>query len=298
MPKGNKKMMPYSICKRVAVAPFLLAFGLACMAGPQAQQDSNPRPSLRQPGSQPQQQPASNPGAPGQPPQATPAGQPEAPKLNPQEEADYKALYDADDADKKIQLSQDFLQKYPDSVYTMSVYDELANAYYFKHDWNNLYATGDKVAAKYPANVDVLILVGWVIPHFYDEKDPDAAKKLAKAEMYEKHAIQVIPLLPQPPGVSDDQFAATKMQKLSQAHGALGLVYFWRQDYDDSVKELQQATQPDATDYYVLAMSEEKLKRFADAADSFQKCGQTAGTLQDHCKQGANRARGEVAQPK
>ena len=35
----------------------------------------------------------------------------EAPKVNPQEQADYKALFDAQDPEKKIQLRQAFLHK-------------------------------------------------------------------------------------------------------------------------------------------------------------------------------------------
>src|ERR1700722_5611120 len=54
----------------------------------------------------------------GAPAQAAPA----PPKLNPMEETDYKALKavpdgDASTADKKIEMCQQFLQKYPDSRY-------------------------------------------------------------------------------------------------------------------------------------------------------------------------------------
>ena len=44
----------------------------------------------------------------------------------------------------------------------------------------------------------------------YNPEDLDAAKKLDKAENYEKHAIQVVEAMPKPPSITDDQFAAAK----------------------------------------------------------------------------------------
>lgn len=237
------------------------------------------------------------------PPSDKPAqnAKPEAPKINPKEEADYKALSlladnDRSVADKKIQLSQQFLQKYPESRYEESVLNQQVTAYYTKQDWNDFYAMADKVIAKDPDDVDVLTIVGWVIPHLYNKDDPDAEKKLDKAESYEKHAIDVIPMLPKPENLSDEQFAQAKAGKLSQAHSGLGLVYFRMQDYQNSVKELQLATSgdvaPDPTDLFALGAGLQQLNRMSEAADAFSKCGEISGTLQDRCKQMAAQAKG------
>lgn len=225
----------------------------------------------------------------------------EAPKLNPKEEADYKALNavpenDRSTADKKIQLSQQFLQKYPGSRYEESVMNQLVSAYYVKQDWNDLYSTADKAVAKDPDDVDVLVVVGWVIPHLYNKDEADADKKLDKAETYEKHAIDVIPTISKPDNLSDEQFAQAKAEKLSQAHSGLGLVYFRQQDFANSVKELQLATSgtasPDPTDLYALGVGLMQTNRNTDASDVFTKCGEIAGGLQDRCKQMAAQAKG------
>lgn len=225
----------------------------------------------------------------------------EAPKLNPKEEADYKALNAVPDsdrsvADKKIQLAQQFLQKYPGSRYEESVMNQLVSTYYLKQDWNDLYSTADKAVAKDPDDVDVLVVVGWVIPHLYNKDDPDAEKKLDKAESYEKHAIDVIPTIQKPDNLSDDLFAKAKSDKLSQAHSGLGLVYFRQQDFPNSVKELQLATDgaasPDPTDLYALGVGLMQTNRNSDASDAFAKCGAIAGGLQDRCKQMATQAKG------
>jgi tetratricopeptide (TPR) repeat protein len=238
---------------------------------------------------------------PAQPDQNAP---PAAPKVDPAEEAAYKAFFDAGSGapDTRIQLGNDFLQKYPMSRYDESVYAGLVQAYYSKQDWKNFYADGDKALALYPDDVTVLTIVGWVIPHVFNPGDPDALKNLDKAERFEKHAIEVIGAMPKPATLSDEQFAQSKAAVLSEAHSGLGLVYFRRQQSAESVSELQQATQasasPDQTDFYVLGLDLQKLNRYPEAADAFNHCSQIMGGLQDRCKQNADAARKQTAQPK
>jgi tetratricopeptide (TPR) repeat protein len=224
-------------------------------------------------------------------------GQPETPKLNPKEEADYKAFMAAppSDAGKKIQLGEQFLQTYPGSRYEESVDNQLVNAYYSKQDWKSFYSTADKVVEKDPDDVDVLAVVGWVIPHLYNPEEPGAETKLNKAESYEKHAIEILESLQKPANLTDDQFTQAKAEKLTEAHSGLGLVYFRMQDFDNAVKELQLATSndssPDPTDFYVLGVSLQQLKRNPEAANAFTKCAQIPGGLQDRCRQSADQAK-------
>jgi tetratricopeptide (TPR) repeat protein len=220
------------------------------------------------------------------------------------EDAAYAAFRDVkpEDPDKKIKLGEDFLSKYPKSQYAEAVDVGLTNAYYAKQDWTNFYASADRALALRPNEVDVLVTVGWVIPHIYNPNGPGAEKQLEKAENYEKRAIQAMATVPRPPKMTDAQFSAFKVQKSNQAHSALGLVYFRRGDYDDSVKELQQAMQnnpsPDQTDLFVLGASLEKLNRHGEAAEAFDRCGQIPGSLQDRCKESAVAAKKQAAQSK
>ena len=119
---------------------------------------------------------------------------PAPPPVNPKEQADYKALFDTPDtdADAKIKLGTAFLVNYPTSNHKEAVYNQLLHAYYSKQDWDNFYSVGDKVIAMDPDDVDALAMIGWVIPHVFHSTDPDAQLKLAKAETYEKHVIDVI----------------------------------------------------------------------------------------------------------
>ncbi|MGO9591874.1 MAG: tetratricopeptide repeat protein [Candidatus Acidiferrales bacterium] len=226
------------------------------------------------------------------------------PKVDPKEEAAYKAFFDASpqDADLKIQLGEDFAKTYPNSRYIESVYAGLSQAYYAKQDWKNLYLISDKALAVNPDDVDILTMVGWVIPHVIDPNAADAGKQLDKAEDYEKRAIKDIPTLTKPPGMTDEQFSTTKLEKTAEAHSGLGLVYFRRQDFENAATELQQATQtnpnPDATDFFALGASLQNSGHFAEAVDAYTRCSQIMGSLQDACKQNADKAKQLAAQKK
>jgi tetratricopeptide (TPR) repeat protein len=213
-------------------------------------------------------------------------------RLDPKELSAYKAFYAAQGLDKRIELGQRFLQKYPSSLLAGAVYAELVQTYYTKQDWTNFYASADRALTISPDNVDVLTTVGWVIPHVADPNGPGADKDLDRAERYEKHAIEIIAKMTKPAGITDAQFGAFKDAELSEAHSGLGLVYFRRQDFEGSVMELQQSTQgaatPDATDLFVLGRGLQNLHRNREAADAFGRCAQIPGSLQGQCKQSAD----------
>lgn len=225
-------------------------------------------------------------------------------KVDSKEQSAYDAFYrvGSENADKKIQLGNAFLAKYPSSVFAEAVDAGLTNAYYAKQDWKDFYSAADKALAIKPDDVDILTTVGWVIPHEFNPSDADADQQLNKAEACEKHALQVMATMPKPANLTDAQFAALKSQKSIQAHSALGLVYFRREDFDNSAKELQQTVQnnanPDQTDLFVLGVDLQSLNRFSEAADMFGRCSQIAGGMQDSCKQNVELARKQAAQPK
>jgi tetratricopeptide (TPR) repeat protein len=213
--------------------------------------------------------------------------------VDPSQKRAYDKFYKAGSAepDKKIQLGTEFLRKYPQSPFTEAVDAGLTNAYFEKHDWNDFFSYADKTLAMDPDEVDVLTSVGWVIPHQINPGDPDAAQRLNVAEADEKHALDLLSKMQKPKSLSDEQFAADKAQKALQAHSALGLIYFRRGDYANSVTELQQATQGtsgvDETDVFVLGVDLQQLNRHSEAASAFLRCSETAGALQDRCKQSA-----------
>lgn len=285
-------------------APGVLALAAFVLLSPtsRAQQQStsqSQQQQQQQPAQQPSQQPPAKPGEQGQ---AAPSGQtPAAPKADPDEEKAYQEFTaaKADDYDKQIQTGEDFVKKYPQGRYTEYVYARLSNAYFNKQQLDKMYESSDKALALNPNDVSVLVLVGWVIPHNVGPGDPDSDRRLAKAETYEKHALDVLPTLPKPDGLSDDQFTSAKTKEEATAHSGLGLIYFREQKSEDSLKELQLATakeQSDPVDFFIMGVDLDNLKRYNDAADAFQKCAQIPGAMQDRCKQQGDKAKAQASQ--
>jgi tetratricopeptide (TPR) repeat protein len=209
-----------------------------------------------------------------------------------EQDAAYKKLLKEPEPAKKIELGNGFLQKYPKSPLEERVDYVLMNAYRERKDWTNTYRFADSALALDPDDVDVLATIGWTIPHVSNPKDPDADQQLVKAETYANHALDVLSKIKKPRDLTDAQFAAAKSARTFQAHSALGIVDFRRNDYDNSAKELEQATNgnpsPDPTDLFILGVDHQNMKRYGEAAQAFGACAQIAGPLQDRCKQSAD----------
>jgi tetratricopeptide (TPR) repeat protein len=287
------------LIRSAAPAILVMAFAYAA-AGRQAQPQTAPKPGQQQnpPAQQNKPSPQGQTQTPGKGQAQVPA---QAPKVDPAEESAYKEFADLkpDDYDQQIKLGEDFVKKYPASRYREVVYDRLTTAYYSKQQLDKMYDSSDKALALNPNDVQVLVLVGWVIPHNYDPNDPQADRRLAKAEAYEKHALEVLPTLTKPATLTDEQFNTAKAQDTSMAHSGLGLTYFRQQKPQDSLNELQQATasgQPDPVDLFIMGIDLDSLKRYNEAAQSFGKCAQIPGVMQDRCKQQEAKSKTEATQ--
>jgi tetratricopeptide (TPR) repeat protein len=265
---------------RIAVAGALLIAALSVSPVARAQY-----------GGQGGSQPASAP--PPLKPQAKPVQPPQAAQApaDPEEDKAYKTFTDVkpDAFDQQIQVGEQYLQKYPTGRYVEAVYALLVNAYFQKNQLDKMYAAGDKALAMNPNDFRALVQIGWVIPHNYDPNDPESDRRLAKAEDYEKRAIEIVSTMSKPDNVTDEQFAKAKTAYLAQAHSGLGLVYFRKQEWDKSAAEMQQAVKldptPDSVDLYILAVGLNQLKRYPESADAYEKCAATPGSVQDRCKQ-------------
>jgi tetratricopeptide (TPR) repeat protein len=248
------------------------------------------------------------------PQQTTPATQPgqaaapaDAPLLppatvDPAEETDYKAFVaiKPEEADKRIAAGDAFVAKYPAGHYTGAVYSQLTQAEYTKQDIAKVKVDGDKAIAANPDDLSTLIIVGSIIPR--DKETAGDAKQLDKAEAYVKHALSLIPTLQKPATLTDEQFAAVKANAEVQAHSALGLIYFRKQNVEGCVTELKASTtdakSADATDFYVLGICQAAQKDYADAADTFGKCAAMQSGLSAGCKQKQDDAKKQAAAAK
>jgi tetratricopeptide (TPR) repeat protein len=217
--------------------------------------------------------------------------------VNAEEEAAYKAIADlpAEQQAKQIELSEAFLQKYPESRYRTNIYNLLTVDYLRTGDVQKMEVVADKELALNPNDIQVLAIVGQALPRAINAKTPDQAKVLAKAEQYSRKAIELTPTYPKPANVSDESFSTAKNQTLAMAHGGLGLVYVRRGQYKEAIPELNQSVtldpSPDPVNFYLLGLSNIKTSHFDDAIVAYNKCALAAGPMQDTCKKAAEEAK-------
>jgi tetratricopeptide (TPR) repeat protein len=274
------------VLKVVAMAGLLLgAGGIAA-----AQSTQSGTGSQSQPASQP---PADK----SKTPEVTPLTLDAPAPVSAGEDAAFKVFHDtgSNDANKKIELGEAFLQKYPQSHYRPNVYKELSFGYVQIGQVQKMQEYGEKELELIPNDVSTLALLGQTLPRSLQRNTPEPEKVLAKAEHYSKQAIEITPTLPKPVELTDEQFDKAKNQTLAMAHGGLGLVFVRRGKYADAISELELSLKidptPDPVNYYLLGMANKSASHFDDAVAAFNKCAALGGQMQAACKNGAEDAK-------
>ena len=275
-----------SVTKRAsALAIVLLVGGTLAMA-----QDSQEKPTLNKDKQQQQQSNAAT----GLTMDAAPAA-----PVSSEEDTAFKAFQTVPTSDlqKKISAGEDFLQKFPQSRYRTAVYSLLTVGYIQLGQSEKAFAIGDKELELNPNDVQTMAILSQTIPRAFNAAAPDAAKKLDKAEQYGKRAVEVVPTLVKPEGITDENFVYAKNQTLAMAHSGLGVVDWRRGKFADAIPELEQAVKldpnPDPVNLYILGVSNQNTAHYEDAAIAYGKCAAVspAGKLQDDCKNRAEEAK-------
>lgn len=276
-----------------ALMLFLLcrAASAGAQTGQQGQGGQAQQPSQQQPG---QQQPP--PADKDKQPNPAPLSMDNAP-ASPEEEAAAKAAQQSTDPNKRIQMAEEFLQKYPQSRYRPAMYQALVSGYFATQQVPKMLEAGEKEVELNPNDAPVLAVMGQALARTYNAKSPDAAKQLDKAELYSKRAIEITPTLAKPENLTDEAFSNAKNDTLVMAHSGLGLVYIRRQKFSDAIPELEQSVKadshpdPDPVNYYLLGVANKQTSHFEAAAAAFSKCATVQSTLQATCKTSAEDAK-------
>jgi tetratricopeptide (TPR) repeat protein len=216
---------------------------------------------------------------------------------SPEEEAAAKAAQQSTDPNKRIQMAEEFLQKYPQSRYRPAMYQALVSGYFATQQVPKMLEAGEKEVELNPNDAPVLAVMGQALARTYSAKAPDAAKQLDKAELYSKRAIEITPTLAKPENLTDEAFTNAKNDTLVMAHSGLGLVYIRRGKFSEAVPELEQSVKtdshpdPDPVNYYLLGVANKQTSHFEAAAAAFSKCAMVHSTLQATCKTSADDAK-------
>lgn len=195
----------------------------------------------------------------------------------------------------KLTAAEDFLKKYPDSRYRAIVYPFLTIGYVQAGQSEKALAFGDKELELNPNDVATMAVMSQTMSRVYNAGAPDAAKRLEKAEALGKHAVEVIPTIAKPEGVTDEAFANSKNQTLAMAHSGIGLVEWRRGKFADAIPELEQSIKldpiTDPVNWFILGIVNQNVSHFDDAANAFTKCSLIPGQLADTCKGRAEAAK-------
>jgi len=269
--------------RRVLLTPLLAAVALFAGEGVFAQK----------PGAAPQSQPPQQPSQNMQIPATKDSGSNQTVQQAPpskQENKAIKAFRDTPDgdADKKIQLGEDFINTYPQSRYRPEVVNWLARAYLVKGQVEKLQAEGDKEMALTPSNPVSLAVLGSNLSRAVTPSTPNMEKYLDQAEAYCKKSLDVVATAKKPDDLSDSKFAEAKNQTSSVAYSGLGTVAFRRQKYTDAISDLDQAVKlggnTDPVNYYLLGKANEAATNYDQALAAYTKCAAIPGGMQSACQ--------------
>jgi len=247
----------------------------------------------QKPGSAPPSQPPQQPSQNMQIPATKDSGSNQTVQQAPpskQENKAIKAFRDTPDgdADKKIQLGEEFINTYPQSRYRPEVVNWLARAYLIKVQVDKLQSEGDKEMALAPSNPILLAVLGSNLSRAVSPSTPNMEKYLDSAEAYCKKSLEVMATAKRPDGLSESKFTEAKNQTSSVAYSGLGTVAFRRQKYTDAISDLDQAVKlggdSDPVNYYLLGKANEAATNYDQALAAYTKCAAIPGGMQSACQ--------------
>jgi tetratricopeptide (TPR) repeat protein len=222
-----------------------------------------------------------------------------APPVNAEEDAAIKAYREAPLADvpKKLKMGEDFIAKYPESRYRAEVYSWQVKGYMAVGQIEKMEIAGEKELALAPNDAQTLSIMGSTLPRSMSGSmtEEQKQKALTQAEADSKKALELVPTLPKPDGITDQQFIAAKNQIQAMAYNGLGLVAFRRGKFAEAIPNLEQSAKydpnPDPVTYYILGICNQKTSHFEEAGAAFTKCAAIPSQLQATCKAGIDESK-------
>ncbi|HLZ13803.1 MAG TPA: hypothetical protein VKP58_14565 [Candidatus Acidoferrum sp.] len=261
-----------------AFAAAILLSGAAAVA-----QDSQERPTLNK-DKQPAPQPATT---------TLSLDTQETPPASSEEDAAMKAVQampegSPENLQAKLDAIEAFLQKFPQTRYRSVAYGFLTIGFAQVGKSAKALEYGDKELELNPNDVATMAIISQTIPRVINSSTPDAAKKLDRAESLGKRAVEVVPTLPKPEGMTDETFVSTKNQTLAMAHGGIGLVDWRRGKFADAIPELEESVKldpvADPVNWYILGIVNQNTSHFDAAVAAYAHCAAIASGLQGTCK--------------
>jgi tetratricopeptide (TPR) repeat protein len=195
-----------------------------------------------------QQQPAAG---------ATPAPQKKVIQ-DPAEYNAYMAAVNSTDPSQKAQLTESYLQTYPNSVMKEDALEMALKAYQAQGKEDQVKSTAQRVLQVNPNNLTALALLSYLDRAQAQKGGPNAAASLQEAGELGARGLQALQTSNKPEGYNDQQWEGMKNSFKVIYEGSVGHAALQAKDYPTAQKNLKEvvAAQPnDVNSIYLLALS-------------------------------------------
>jgi tetratricopeptide (TPR) repeat protein len=185
------------------------------------------------------------------------AAQAKAPQWSSRAEYDaYQAFVKEADAQKRISLIQDFIQKYPKSDFLGNVYVAEMQTYIQLKQTDEAVASAKKALGADPNSLEALSYLSLLFPYTFKAKSADASAELAQAEKDAQHGLEVLQNIQKPANVTEQQFEAYIKPKTKRAifNAAAGFVALQQKNYNQAIKSLEAAAQDEPNNLLVYSL--------------------------------------------
>ena len=207
---------------------------------------------------------------------------PRQPRAKTEEEfAEYQRFIKETDADKQIQLIDDFLLHFPDSELREYAFQAATQAFQVKNDFSAVRTYGELTLGENEDNLVALLVLASAIPERTSKNDPESEEDLAEAEDYAHRILDLMTRMPQPAGVTPARWEQTKREAASTAHASLGMVHLIREDFFQAEEEFKMsadlASAPDPVTFYRLGLSYSFQRKFDEALEALDRSDAVGG---------------------
>jgi tetratricopeptide (TPR) repeat protein len=184
--------------------------------------------------------------------QAGQAGGAKKPGWKSREEYDaFQAMANEKDSNKRVQLAEAFVQKYPSSDFKDQAYQVEMATYQQLGDSNKAIEAGKKAIEANPDNITALGYLSFAFPFVFKASDPNKDTELRQAEEWSKRGLETLQNLKKPDNVTEQQFNQFVKQQRANFNSTAGFVALQRKDYPAAISSLKTAEEDNAGDFYI-----------------------------------------------
>lgn len=179
-------------------------------------------------------------------------------KYTVEEYNDYQAAFVEKDVNKRVQLLDGFVKKYPSSELLPLVYQLYFQTYQQQNNAAKVVEYADKYLDYDKDSFAVLALRSYYFPYTVTLNDPQIEAKLNKADEMAERGLKALETAKKPDNVTEEQFAQQKKGATAIFHQTMGFVDLQRKDYKAAITHLRSAIEvspDDPINFYRIGLA-------------------------------------------